>query len=170
MGSNHLSDHRTFSANRSRGAIDGKVLFVVGVLLFSVGISTYYLGGDEKDRNEQGIEPLAIHEKEKDDFHKTYNNEKVAIEIAEEKIVVNEENLLEEVNREYKDFTVYWGETSTRVARRLENAGIIDDRMRFNNYMITQNYVRRIQTGTYQFYYGMTDEEIASFLLTGPEK
>ena len=62
-------------------------------------------------------------------------------------------------------FTVSVGMTSERVSASLKALGIIDDSAKFNRYLVSNGYSRRIKVGTVELQAGQSYAEIASKLV-----
>lgn len=78
-----------------------------------------------------------------------------------------EETTTEEVDSEYvtAKISVTSGMTSSEVALLLQDAGIIDDYLDFDEYLNENNYSTQIRINDYEFNSGMTYEEIAQALI-----
>lgn len=62
--------------------------------------------------------------------------------------------------------TVQAGESSYTVSKQLEELGLIEDALRFDNYLCAIGYSRIIHTGTHKIVPGTSEEEIAK-IITG---
>ncbi|WP_046173837.1 endolytic transglycosylase MltG [Domibacillus indicus] len=56
------------------------------------------------------------------------------------------------------------GMSSSEVAVMLKEAGLVDDAEAFNQYLTETGYANRLQTGSFTFQPGMTDEKLAEIL------
>lgn len=87
------------------------------------------------------------------------------------------EETTEETNREATEepiggtgeeiiIVVESGDGSRTLARKLKEAGVIDDVLRFDNYLCANGYDKRICTGNHVVKKGMSDEELAKIFTT----
>ena len=63
------------------------------------------------------------------------------------------------------ELTVTSRTTSMDVAKKLKNAGIIDDADKFNDYLCDNGYASKIQNGTFTINSNMSYKEIAEFII-----
>lgn len=68
------------------------------------------------------------------------------------------------INPDGGTIQVVSGDSSDRVARKLEEAGIIASASEFDRYLCSNGYDRRISTGTYTIPEGSSDQEIAKMI------
>ncbi|MDO5127752.1 MAG: hypothetical protein Q4D54_08385, partial [Eubacteriales bacterium] len=61
--------------------------------------------------------------------------------------------------------TVTSGMGSESVAAMLQSAGIIDDALSFDNFLIEKGYATKLEVGTFYFSDNMSFEEIAQILM-----
>lgn len=83
---------------------------------------------------------------------------------------VQEEALAETEEPRGVPVTVKKGDTSTRVARRLEEQGLIEDVKAFDTFLYEGGYDRRLMVGTYEIQPGAEWEEIARILTRDAEQ
>lgn len=79
-------------------------------------------------------------------------------EITEEKI---------ESSNTVVEITVSRGMSSEAIAKLVQDAGIIDDYLDFDNYLNTNGYSNKLSVNTFKLHSGMTYEEIAKELTKG---
>ncbi|KAB2954371.1 endolytic transglycosylase MltG [Heliorestis acidaminivorans] len=123
----------------------------------------------EEQENEQEAVPM---EQEAKDLSITEHVELETIKATKNEVTLVEDNLTVVMDKveapvaTYHEFTIFRGDTSEKVAKRLEEAGLIDNSQQFNSFMILQNYVRTIKVGTYYLSRSMSYEEMAA-VITG---
>nr|MBQ8252673.1 hypothetical protein [Lachnospiraceae bacterium] len=66
------------------------------------------------------------------------------------------------------EIVVQGGDGSQTVAKKLLQAGLVDDAQAYDRYLCTNGYDKRICTGTHRIPVGAGDEEIAAILTTRP--
>ncbi len=93
-----------------------------------------------------------------------------ASEVQEEALAETEEPLAETEEPRGVPVTVKKGDTSTRVARRLEEQGLIEDVKAFDTFLYEGGYDRRLMVGTYEIQPGAEWEEIARILTRDAEQ
>lgn len=64
--------------------------------------------------------------------------------------------------------TVYGGDGSQTVARKLLEAGLIEDAQAYDRFLCSNGYDKRICTGTHAIPVGASDEEIAKIITSRP--
>ncbi len=67
-----------------------------------------------------------------------------------------------------KEFTVHRGESSNTVAEHLQEAGLVDDAVKFNEFLVNEKYDSRILPGTVQIPEGASYKEVAEFITVKP--
>ncbi len=60
--------------------------------------------------------------------------------------------------------TIYSGEHSATVARRMEDLGLIDDYLDFDDYLCDNGYSRSVNSGIYKIKPGLSYEELAKII------
>ena len=62
--------------------------------------------------------------------------------------------------------TVSGGMSSETISSLLENAGLVDSASKFNSFLVQNGYDKKLETGSFDIFGGMTYEEIARILTT----
>ena len=86
------------------------------------------------------------------------------------------ENILDEVEETYTNedinvvtVTIDRGSNATQVARKLYEAGIVEDKDAFNSYLIEKKKTKALRSGTYNIKKGLEFSEIADILTKNPD-
>lgn len=114
---------------------------------------------DEKISDEQISEPS----EEKEDIEKTDNNGNT----EETEKTDNNGDTEETPNTEQKDvvsITVVGGDSSWTVAKRMEEAGLVDSAKDFDAHLCRYGYDKKISVGTYDIPKNATHEEMAKII------
>lgn len=72
-----------------------------------------------------------------------------------DKTMIEQENIIFEIQK---------GESSDSVCNKLEDQGLVEDAVSYNNYLCNNGYDRKLNIGTYELSIGMTEEEIAKII------
>ncbi len=67
-------------------------------------------------------------------------------------------------SQELISFEIHRGESSDSISKRLEEQGIVEDAVSYNNYLCNNGYDTKLNIGTYQLAIGMTKEEITKII------
>lgn len=87
----------------------------------------------------------------------------------EESNITSEETQIEEIETDQTvEITVQGGDGSQTVARKLAQAGLIDDAQAYDKYLCSNGYDKRICTGTHTIPIGAGEEEIAKIITKSP--
>ena len=87
----------------------------------------------------------------------------------EESNITSEEAQIEEIETDQTvEITVQGGDGSQTVARKLAQAGLIDDAQAYDKYLCSNGYDKRICTGTHTIPIGAGEEEIAKIITKSP--
>jgi len=87
----------------------------------------------------------------------------------EESDITSEEAQIEEIETDQTvEITVQGGDGSQTVARKLAQAGLIDDAQAYDKYLCSNGYDKRICTGTHTIPVGAGEEEIAKIITKSP--
>ena len=87
----------------------------------------------------------------------------------EESNITSEEAQIEEIETDQTvEITVQGGDGSQTVARKLAQAGLIDDAQAYDKYLCSNGYDKRICTGTHTIPVGAGEEEIAKIITKSP--
>ncbi len=85
--------------------------------------------------------------------------------------VVTEAPATEPVNTETPNdtkeaviFEIQKGESSDTISEKLEEMGLVENAVSYNQYLCDKGYDRKLNIGTYQLKIGMTEEEIAKII------
>ena len=99
------------------------------------------------------------------------SEEPVKEEVAEEEVKPQEivTDSEEEITKTVQ-ITVQGGDGSQTVARKLAEAGLIDDVQVYDKYLCANGYDKRICTGTHTIPVGASNEEIAKIITSRPNK
>lgn len=89
-------------------------------------------------------------------------------DVPEDEVQEIETDVTEEIQEiaETVQITVQGGDGSQTVARKLKDAGVIDDVVAYDKYLCKNGYDKRICTGTHTIPVGASDEEIAKIITT----
>lgn len=82
--------------------------------------------------------------------------------VEAEKLTAAEEST--QVEGEVILFEIFKGESSDSICDRLQEMGIVNSAVRYNNYLCDMGYDRKLNIGMYQLKIGMTDEEITKII------
>ena len=119
---------------------------------------------DEQISNEQiSDEQISEPSEEKEDIEKTDNNGNT----EETEITDNNGDTEETPNTEQKDvvsITVVGGDSSWTVAKRMEEAGLVDSAKDFDAHLCRYGYDKKISVGTYDIPKNATHEEMAKII------
>lgn len=89
-------------------------------------------------------------------------------EIPEELPAEDIEQVSEPESTETVQITVQGGDGSQTVARKLAEAGLVDDAAAYDKYLCANGYDKRICTGTHTIPLGASEEEIAKIITSRP--
>lgn len=64
-------------------------------------------------------------------------------------------------------FQIHSGDSSVSVAKRLAEAGLVEDAKAFDRYLCQNGYDKKIRTGTYEIQSDSSNEEIAKIITAG---
>lgn len=101
-------------------------------------------------------------------------SEEVSEEISEEvsgEVPADEEEKEETTDSEITEIvqiTVVGGDGSGTVARKLAEAGLVEDAQAYDKYLCSNGYDKRICTGTHSIPVGASEEEIAKIITSRP--
>lgn len=90
------------------------------------------------------------------------------IEVIEETSDEEAETVAEEEPAETLQITVKGGDGSQTVARKLAEAGLVEDAKAYDKYLCNNGYDKRICTGTHTIPVGASEEEIAKIITSRP--
>ncbi len=89
-------------------------------------------------------------------------------EVSEEESASKEEPVSESENAETVQITVQGGDGSQTVARKLAEAGLVEDAVAYDKYLCANGYDKKICTGTHSIPVGASEEEIAKIITSRP--
>ena len=94
--------------------------------------------------------------------------QEIETDVTGEEVQEIETDVPEEIQEitETVQITVQGGDGSQTVARKLKDAGVIDDVVAYDKYLCKNGYDKRICTGTHTIPVGASDEEIAKIITT----
>ena len=99
------------------------------------------------------------------------DEEVLAEEPAEETVAEDkseEETVADSEVSEIIQVTVVGGDGSGTVARKLAEAGLVEDAQAYDKFLCSNGYDKRICTGTHSIPVGASDEEIAKIITSRP--
>ena len=93
--------------------------------------------------------------------------EEAATEAASTEKATTEAATTEQTDAKTKaTITVSGGMSSETISSLLENAGLVESASKFNSFLVQNGYDKKLETGSFDIYGGMTYEEIARILTT----
>lgn len=166
---------RAFSKISQSGWVDGRVLFVFGAGLFVIGMIMQTITYNDQfflrifSGNQAQKQELSIFQSSSSE--NTVSNPLPEPKPVEINLTVNE-SLHPSIPKGHVktpsgtvSIYVSDSDTSESVARKLQEAGIIDDARSFNHILVSMGYDRRIQNGTHYLTKDMDKEIIAKHLI-----
>lgn len=128
---------------------------------------------EEAVAEEDAVEEVVIEEDAVEEESGAVDEQKEdapVMEIIEE---TSEENVKEELSPEDEteqtvQITVQGGDGSQTVARKLAEAGLVEDAKAYDKYLCSNGYDKRICTGTHTIPVGAGEEEIAKIITSRP--
>ena len=121
---------------------------------------------NEPDTSEQEVNEPDASEQEKEIESEAVQPQEIETDVAEE--TEEEEKPSEPETGKTVQITVQGGDGSQTVARKLAEAGVIDDVLAYDKFLCRNGYDKRICTGTHTIPVGATDEEIAKIITSRP--
>ncbi len=94
--------------------------------------------------------------------------EEETVEVAEEDSAEEEEEVADSEVAEMIQITVVGGDGSGTVARKLAQAGLVEDAQAYDKYLCSNGYDKRICTGTHSIPAGASEKEIAEIITSRP--
>ena len=96
--------------------------------------------------------------------------QEIETDVTGEQVQEIETDVPEEIQEitETVQITVQGGDGSQTVARKLKDAGVIDDVVAYDKYLCKNGYDKRICTGTHTIPIGASEEEIAEIITSKP--
>ena len=130
---------------------------------------------DEKDSEEVNKDDETKESSSDVETEEESTEEKSTEETSIEEITTEETTTEEETTKSDKPvksyvLTVTSKTISRDVARKLEDAGIIDDAEEFNDYLCEKDYASNIQNGKFTLKSNMTYKEIAEIITSKPKE
>ncbi len=168
---------KSFSFGLGLGIVFSSLLF-----LFVSNINTNKNKVETNDNNQINISNEEIEERAKE-MGMVYLNElpekETVIEItSNDYLEENKENVLDDVKEADANendsinvitVTIDRGSNATQVARKLYEAGIVEDKDAFNSYLIEKKKTTALRSGTYNIKKGLEFSEIADILTKNPD-
>ena len=113
-------------------------------------------------------EPTKEPAEEPEEEQETVVTEKDEVSEAENDMMPEETQIEEIETDQTVEITVQGGDGSQTVARKLAQAGLIDDVQAYDKYLCSNGYDKRICTGTHTIPVGAGEEEIAKIITKSP--